>query len=321
MIGGTYQIKNIINGKRYIGKSTNIKNRWQQHRSDLRAGRHHNKQLQNEWNTYGEDNFLMELLFECSDNDTLNEKEKYYIEKFNTTNSEYGYNLTKGGDSYEIVEETREKLRGLGSKFSEEEVRQIKLALYCLMDRKEIQKQFNIKKGALEGIVSGSSFSYICPELNDSIKHLIPRLREERDATILELYDSGKTTTQIVKELGLTSSIVEKTVYKNRETKQNDKYKEIYNEVVRLKQEEGMNISQIAKKLNIGTSTVSRYLKGEVNPSKEKSYKKVKDDVLKEIISLYKSGTTRQEICEKFSLSDTTVNFYIDKYANTEVIN
>lgn len=41
---GIYMIMNLINKKRYIGKSTNIYKRWDAHKRDLRKNRHGMKQ-------------------------------------------------------------------------------------------------------------------------------------------------------------------------------------------------------------------------------------------------------------------------------------
>lgn len=48
-----YEIKNIINNKRYIGGSTNVIRRFRQHKSFLKKGNHPNHLLQQDYNTYG----------------------------------------------------------------------------------------------------------------------------------------------------------------------------------------------------------------------------------------------------------------------------
>jgi len=96
-ICGIYCIKNNKNNKRYIGKSKNTHKRILLHLRELKTNTHENSHFQNSWNKYGEENFEVFILKECSEKE-LNETEIYYIKKFNTRNSKYGYNKTTGGD-------------------------------------------------------------------------------------------------------------------------------------------------------------------------------------------------------------------------------
>ena len=49
---GIYQIEHRFSHKKYIGSSMDIWNRWKQHRSSLADGKHHNKQLQLDYDFY-----------------------------------------------------------------------------------------------------------------------------------------------------------------------------------------------------------------------------------------------------------------------------
>lgn len=62
---GIYQIVNTINGKRYIGSAVNIRCRWNEHRSDLRNGKHHSRVLLAAWTKYGEGAFKFSVLMFC----------------------------------------------------------------------------------------------------------------------------------------------------------------------------------------------------------------------------------------------------------------
>lgn len=57
-----YKIRNVVNGKFYVGSSINSKLRFRQHRKLLRGNRHHCKHLQAAWNKYGEDCFKFEIV-------------------------------------------------------------------------------------------------------------------------------------------------------------------------------------------------------------------------------------------------------------------
>lgn len=107
---GIYAIKNKINNKIYIGQSNDIENRWRCHRSHLRRGVHQNQHLQGAWNKYGEDNFDFFILELCEIYN-IDELERCYIEKYNSMNSEYGYNYESGGNlNKRVSEQTREKI-------------------------------------------------------------------------------------------------------------------------------------------------------------------------------------------------------------------
>lgn len=60
-----YQIKNILNGKIYIGSTKNYKKRFSNHKHDLKNNKHKNTHLQSAWNLYGGENFEFKMLKTC----------------------------------------------------------------------------------------------------------------------------------------------------------------------------------------------------------------------------------------------------------------
>jgi group I intron endonuclease len=80
MLGGIYQIRNIVNDKIYVGStSVSFKKRFKQHRNDLRKNKHRNFHLQNSWNIYGETNFAFEILEAIFDKNIILKEEQKYI--------------------------------------------------------------------------------------------------------------------------------------------------------------------------------------------------------------------------------------------------
>jgi group I intron endonuclease len=62
---GVYRITNTMNGRFYVGSSSNLVRRKRDHFNLLRQNRHSNPHLQSAWNKYGESAFVFEVLLEC----------------------------------------------------------------------------------------------------------------------------------------------------------------------------------------------------------------------------------------------------------------
>ena len=89
---GIYLITNLLTGEKYVGQSTHIEQRWEEHRFLNKPSLIH-KMIEQ----YGIDNFKFEVIEECPV-DALNEREIYWIKYYNSF--ENGYNLTRGGKGF-----------------------------------------------------------------------------------------------------------------------------------------------------------------------------------------------------------------------------
>lgn len=124
---GIYFIVCLINQKKYIGGSGWLKRRKVDHFSLLRNNRHWNKNLQGDWNKYGEENFEFKIIEYCC-KENIPDKEKSYILAYKTINVSYGYNKILNTGTHSLSEEAREKIRNqkIGSKHSAETIRKMK---------------------------------------------------------------------------------------------------------------------------------------------------------------------------------------------------
>ena len=105
-MGFIYIIKNFINNKVYIGQtSRNIEIRWKEH---LRHCTSQDQPLYKAMVKYGKEKFYIQCLEECPDS-ILNEREKYWIDYFDSYNN--GYNATLGGqDNFTMTSKVEQVL-------------------------------------------------------------------------------------------------------------------------------------------------------------------------------------------------------------------
>ena len=69
---GVFQIKNIRNNKVLIDYSIDMESKWNRHKMELKFGNHRNKNFQKDWNEYGEDDFVFDVLSELKKSEEEN---------------------------------------------------------------------------------------------------------------------------------------------------------------------------------------------------------------------------------------------------------
>ena len=91
-----YIIKNLVNGKIYIGQTKDIVMRWHGHRS---AAKHEkgNMAIHKAIRKYGEESFSVECLLTGVLDCDIDKYERLMIKAFDSTNKDKGYNICSGG--------------------------------------------------------------------------------------------------------------------------------------------------------------------------------------------------------------------------------
>lgn len=103
-----YVIRNLMNGKVYVGQTKDFAQRKASHLYCARKGL--KRPLYDSIRKHGEENFLFEILEKCEP-EHVNDREQHWVSHFDSSNLEKGYNLTTGGNQhFDFSKETRQKL-------------------------------------------------------------------------------------------------------------------------------------------------------------------------------------------------------------------
>ena len=104
-----YTIKNLINGKMYVGQTvqSNAKARWYSHQADARAGK--KSYLYDSIRKYGVENFLLEIIDQAKSVEELNELEANWLAYYRTLGKVY--NNREAGNNKLHSEESIKKMR------------------------------------------------------------------------------------------------------------------------------------------------------------------------------------------------------------------
>lgn len=97
-MGTIYKITNLVNNKIYIGQTVNsINHRFNQH---INSAIHFKgcPYLGKAIRKYGSENFKIDVIEDNISTNALNDREKYWIKYYKSNNTDFGYNLTRGGN-------------------------------------------------------------------------------------------------------------------------------------------------------------------------------------------------------------------------------
>lgn len=158
--GGIYEIRNLANGKLYVGSAVDLQKRLLEHRRTLRLNFHRNRKLQNAFNKYGEKFFEVKVLELVEQTEQLLEREQFWLDVTQAVKN--GYNiLEKAGsnlglkwseESCELSSRIRRKIhKGFISPEGEKVVIKNMIA-FC--------REHNLQHGTMYGLATGKQTSH-----------------------------------------------------------------------------------------------------------------------------------------------------------------
>jgi|TARA_R110000824_G_scaffold328172_1_gene515011 hypothetical protein len=106
-ISGVYEIKNIKTEKYYIGKSVDCFNRWQSHLQQLLYNKHHNEELQTDFNE-GHYSYFQFRILKIQNKKYISKLEKETIQRYLRRNK-YLYNIAQNPTKINIKKSKEKK--------------------------------------------------------------------------------------------------------------------------------------------------------------------------------------------------------------------
>jgi group I intron endonuclease len=259
---GIYKITNIINGKSYIGQSTNIHRRWQAEIADSNNINCHSYDypLMRAFRKYGIDNFKFEIIEECR-SEELNQKETYWIDYFDTFF--HGYNQTLGGDT--TIRQPKENVIGVISDLTNTN-----------MTHKDIAIKWGMSTEMVQGINTGRYWKH-----NANYP-----LQKRQMAKISYCEKCGK---EITKGSKLCISCYEFSIAENsNKPSKDDLIRDLYGY--------NGNFTKVGQIYNVSSNSVKKWCKKYGIPNKSSDYRTKTDKKTKEKIRPFKMGVVQLDM-------------------------
>lgn len=274
---GVYEIKNLVNGKRYIGMANNLYRRFKRYQTELKNGKSHNQLLQRAYDKYGTDSFEFKILnmisLESCSYKMLGGIERYFIKYYKTTDREFGYNILEGGINnrigYKHTPETLARMKKnrkstKGFKHSEESKKAISES------HKSLERHPNSLANLTKKGTVGENHPWYGKHLTEQQLRKRMKLTKEQEEYIIEkLLNTNITQAELAKEFGVMREIINgviiryrkangiKAVRRSRKGKDSKSYGMKRSEESKKK----MSMAQMGNKNSVGRKTSEETLK------------------------------------------------------------
>lgn len=290
MKGFIYKITNKVNNMSYIGQTRySVEFRWRQH-----LHKKDNTYFHNALRKYGPESFTVETLEEC-DSDKLNEREMFYIAKYNTFKK--GYNLTIGGDGNRRLV--------LDDKYDE-----IKNLYLSGFSSNKIASLYNLDKGTIVKILK---------QLGVKIRNNNLSFNQQEFKELVQDYKSGYSLRELAKRYNCTS-VGLKEFLKRKGVDLKEKYNiledsQAQDALIDDYVDNVISLSEIQKKYHCSYATFKKILTlhGINQKGKGRKYK-LTDSQSLEVIKAFKEGQSVKSLSKKYKVDSTTIYSLFKRY-------
>lgn len=215
MASGIYKITNLLNNKIYIGRAVNLQKRKTAHFRFTHPEDYSETTIKGEKDmpihramakSHNKDDFKFEVVEYCPEEE-LDEKEQYYIQKFNSFVPN-GYNIAKGGMTWPHPKGEQHP----NAKLTKEQVAEIKTQLKQGVSATELVQKYNASLEAISAINNGYNWR------DDNETYPLSRLNGLRHYTSEEILDmrearaNGASVKELAKKYNTYTSTISQIV-------------------------------------------------------------------------------------------------------------
>ena len=283
MKSGIYAVYNSKSGKAYIGQSKDVNRRINDHKRCLEKGTHHNKYLQRAYNHDGAENFHFIIMEYCSIDD-LDILEREYIERMQLINQ---------------IETVRIRNRGHGSSLNEQQVAEIKEALFNeSLSCQELADKYGVNKHVICKIKTCKNWYWVRDDLNKFITDEYKK--SKRDKKIRQMEADGYSRASIAKALGISAGTVQRVMNeKSPHMKDSPEKKKKINEVVK-DFKDGLSKEEIMQKHGITSCVYVAWT--------HDAYNERQEAIKQRAIEMRRSGMMVKDIAKELGYVRTTIS-------------
>lgn len=257
---GIYMIENLITNQKYIGGTSNIRRRFRQHYKMLNTKTHFNYNLQNSWDECSFNDFEFKLIESCNE-EKIKEREQYYIDFYDASNIEFGFNIAPFSDSTKGVVKTEEFKQKISEAtklaMANPEVRE-KLSIAQKKRFSNPEEKARMRE-ILDPIVKSKEFANEHRELA-KLRWKNPEYRKKQIETRKELYKNSLVKEKM-KEIS-NNMWNDPKKYKSTLEKRSNISKEQVEKILSLK-DSGLTYRQIGAQVGCRREIVGRICRGE----------------------------------------------------------